>query len=113
MSWAEAESFCTELGVSMVVVESEEERKEITRMTADLIKKNVRFWLDGRKNAGIWKTHQGSNKPTYTPWGSIKCYCSGNCIRSGPETKWYKGKCNAKGDTGGFTFNPLCKRNSG
>ena len=110
MSWKKAKSFCTRLGARMVVVESEEERKEITRMTADLIKKRVRFWLDGQKIAGKWKTHQGSTKPSYTPWGSIKCYCYGDCIRSGPETKWYKEKCHVKKVGGGYTFNPLCKQ---
>ena len=95
----------------MVVVENEEERKEITKMTASLIARKKRFWLDGKKIGGRWKTHEGTKDPSYTPWGSVKCNCVGNCIRSGPDMMWYMEKCGAKKHFNtDYTFNPLCKK---
>ena len=117
MTWAEANNFCSILGAKMVVVESEQERKEITRMTASLIAKRRRFWLDVKMVNWRWRSHGGSRTPTYTPWGSIECNCEGNCVRSGPGTMWYKGRCERRKHLDeSYTFNPLCKhalRNTG
>ena len=110
MTWEEANNFCSILGAKMVVVESEQERKEITRMTASLIAKRRRFWLDVKLlSYRGWWSHGGTKTPTYTPWGTIKCNCKGACIRSGPDTMWYKAWCNSETTKdGSYTFNPLC-----
>ena len=111
MTWKDTRKFCSKLGAKMVMVESEQERKELTNMLATLIAKKKRFWLDVKKIGGKWKTHKGTKDPSFTPWGSIKCVCHGNCIRSGPDMMWYKAPC---GKTRAlweeYTFNPLCKK---
>ena len=34
---------------------------------------------------------------------------TGNCVRSGPDFKWYKAGCDSKGEAHGYTWNPMCK----
>ena len=110
MTWEKAKKFCTDLQAEMVVLESEEEIKEVAKMTADLIKKKWRFWVDGKMINKAWKTHKGEKTPSFTPWGKVSNSVVGDCIRTGDDTKWYKAPCEAKDVSGGYTINPFCKK---
>ena len=93
MTWNEAKSFCSNLGANMVVVESDDERNGITKITNHLIAKKVRFWIDAKKVGNSWKTHDLITDAAYTPWGSIPTLQKGNCASCGPETNWYRWDC--------------------
>ena len=110
MTWEKAKKFCTDLQAEMVVLESEEEIKEVAKMTADLIKKKWRFWVDGKMIDKAWKTHNGEKTPSFTPWGKDPNSFVGDCIRTGGDTRWYKAPCEAKDVSGGYTINPFCKK---
>ena len=90
------------------MVEDEIERKEITRWTQDLIDKKVRFWLDGKKTSNGWRLFDKGVVPKYSPWGPIPTDIKGNCLRTGPETKWYSASCNSKTLPGGYKMSALC-----
>ena len=105
MSWKEAKKFCSDQQADMVVLESEEEIKEVAKMTADLVKKRWRLWVGVEWINGAWKT-----TPSFTPWGSKPGH--GDCVRTGSDTKWYKANCMTKSMWPGYTFNPLCKKPS-
>ena len=109
MNWKQAKKFCLDQKAEMVVLESEEEIKEVAKMTADLTKKKWRFWVDGKMINGAWKTHKGEKSPTFTPWGASPGV-EGDCIRTGGDTKWYRAPCDVKDVAGGYTINPLCKK---
>jgi len=110
MTWDEARKFCTDLQAEMVVLESEEEIKEVAKMTADLIKKKWRFWVDGKMINKAWKTHKGEKTPSFTPWGKVTNSFVGDCIRTGGDTRWYKALCDSKVADAGYTINPFCKK---
>ena len=103
MNWKEAKEFCFELSAEMVVLESEEEIEEVAKMTAHLVKKKWRFWVDVEWVNGTLKTY-----PTFTPWGRSPGH--GNCIRSGGNSKWYVSPCETKLLPWGYTVNPFCKK---
>ena len=109
MNQEKTRKFCSDLQAEMVVLESEEEIKEVAKMTADLTKKKWRFWVDGKMIDKAWKTHKGKNTPSFTPWGA-KPGTTGDCIRTGGDTKWYRAPCDVKDVAGGYTINPLCKK---
>ena len=108
MNWHEAKNRCSSLGAKMAVVENEIERREITRLTQHLINSKYRFWLDGLKTSNGWRILDGRFVPRFTPWGSIRTWTRGNCLRSGPETRWYVAQCSARALGGGFTMTALC-----
>ena len=120
MTWENARRFCARLGAEMVVVvETEQERKEITKMTSTHIARMRRFWLDGRKVGNTWTTHGGSTIPSYTPWGRSRCgrLCgvTGRCLRTGADSYWYRADCGAVASgvpwtKNPLTHNPLCKQ---
>ena len=62
MAWEAAKAYCTNLGAEMVVVEDDEERNEITKITSEPVSRKARFWLDVQKDGDSWKV------PTFTPW---------------------------------------------
>ena len=95
MTWDEVKVCCTNLGAKMVVVESDDERNGITKITKHLIAKKGMFWIDAKKVGNSWKTHDLSIDAAYTPWGRLPTLQKGNCIRSGPETNWYRWDCNS------------------
>ena len=92
----------------MAVVETEIERREITRLTQHLIDKKVRFWLDGSKTSSGWRILDGSVSPIFAPWGPIPTNTRGDCLRSGPETRWYSAKCSVRTLHGGYKMTALC-----
>ena len=108
LNWKEAKGTCLGWGARMVVVEDEIERKEITRWTQDLIDKKVRFWLDGKKTSNGWRLFDKGVVPKYSPWGPIPTDIKGNCLRTGPETKWYSASCSSKTLPGGYKMSALC-----
>ena len=109
MAWEAAKAYCTNLGAGMVVVENCKERNEITNMTSETVSRKSRFWLDVLKDGDSWKTHGSSRVPTFTPWGDIATDQTGNCVRTGPKTGWYRWDCTSTSLPGGYTLNPLCK----
>ena len=109
MTWAEAKAFCEGVGAKLVVVESEAEKEEITKMAAKALKKRKRFWVGVKKVGNDWKTLDGVTTPTYTPWGGKIGGRKGDCIRGGPDSRWYTAICTAKGQPG-YPFNPFCKK---
>ena len=111
MTWAESKAFCEDLGAKMVVVESKSEKEEITKMVAEATARRVRFWLGVKKVGNSWKIVDGVKTPAYAPWGALAgCSgCTGDCVRSGPSSGWFKGRCETKGETG-YPFNPFCKK---
>ena len=111
MNQEKTRKFCSDLQAEMVVLESEEEIKEVAKMTADLTKKKWRFWIDGKMINKAWKTHNGKQTPSFKPWGAIPTSSkTGECIRTGGDTKWYKAPCDSKVVAGGYTINPFCKK---
>ena len=88
----------------MVVLESEEEIKEVAKITADL----GWFWIDGKMIDGVWKTNKGEKIPSFTPWGENPGV-EGDCIRTGADTKWYRVSCTSI-MTGGNTISAFCKK---
>jgi len=109
VTWKEAKAKCSKWGANMAIVESEKEREAITYLTQELINKKERFWLNGKKVGGQWKTHQGTRLPEYAPWGTIEIGEQGSCLRSGPRTEWYTAPCNSKDIPGGYKLNALCR----
>ena len=68
MSWNEANKFCVNLGAEMVMFQTDEEFKEVVKMTGSLIKKKWRYWVDGKRINGSWKTFKGEKTPSFK-WG--------------------------------------------
>ena len=110
MNWEKAKKFCLDQKAEMVVLESEEEIKEVAKMTADLTKKKWRFWIDGKLINGAWKTHKGERSPSFMPWGSITNSFKGDCIRTGGDSKWYRAPCRVNGVPKGYSIGPLCRK---
>ena len=42
-------------------------------------------------------------------WGDTATGIEGDCVRTGPDFKWYKEGCDSKGQDDGYTWNPMCK----
>ena len=109
MNWEKAKKFCSDLQAEMVVLESDEEFKEVAKMTASLLKKKWRYWVGGKMNAGEWITYKGDKAPFFKLRLS-RPGKNGECLRVGGGVgALYPLQCKAKKIPGGYTLNPLCK----
>ena len=108
MNFQEAKEFCRDKGAHMVLVESEKEQQELTNMFANFTTRKERFWVGAMNIDGaLLNTHDWKNVP-FRPWGGQSR--TGDCVRTGPDFSWYKTRCTSKGESGGYTWNPLCKK---
>ena len=110
MTFTEAQHFCTETGGSLILASGEKEQQGLTKKFADLTSKKLRFWIDAKMVAGTLKTGNGEKElTTAAPWDNTADSRTGDCVRTGPDFKWFKAGCDSKGEPGGYTWNPMCK----
>merc|ERR1719153_219747 len=107
MDFTEAQNFCKAKNARMVLANQERKQQGLTKIFSDLTSKKLRFWIDARMIDGTLKTENGVS-PGAT-WGDINDGRTGDCVRTGADFKWYKAACESKGESGGYTWNPMCK----
>lgn len=103
MNWEESKKFCSEHQAEMVIIENEEERREISHLVRDLLKKKLRLWLGVRNVDGVWETNKGKKFSFFIHERGI-----GDCLNLG--AKVYKAVCRHADMPWGYTFNPFCKK---
>ena len=110
MNWEKAKKFCEDQKAEMLMLESEEEFKEVSDMTANLLKKKWRYWVGGKMIAGEWKTFKEEKAPV-SKWKLHKPGKNGDCLRVGGGVgTLYPLPCKEKNIPGGYTLNPFCKK---
>ena len=111
MDFTEAQNFCKAKNASLILASEEKEQLGLTAKFADLTGKKLRFWIDAKMVGGALKTGNGEKELTSAAaWGDAgQDTRTGDCVRAGPDFKWYKAGCDSKGEGGGYTWNPMCK----
>ena len=111
MDFTEAQNFCKAKNASLILASEEKEQQGLTEKFADLTGKKLRFWIDAKMVGGALKTENGEKELTSAAaWGDAgQDTRTGDCVRAGPDFKWYKAGCDSKGEGGGYTWNPMCK----
>ena len=110
MDFTEAQNFCKAKNASLILASEEKEQLGLTAKFADLTGKKLRFWIDAKMVGGALKTGNGEKELTSAAaWGAGDDTRTGDCVRAGPDFKWYKAGCDSKGEGGGYTWNPMCK----
>ena len=109
MTWAEAKAFCEGLGANMVLVDSVEEKDLITAMLAEPSARKQRTWVGVKKVGDDLKALDGVTTPAYQPFNPSSA-ATGDCVRTDGNSDWWRQDCEAKDGSGGYPFNPLCKK---
>ena len=110
MDFTEAQNFCKAKNARMVLAQEEREQQGLTKKFSYLTSKNLRFWIDVKMIDGTLKTENGEKELTSGgSWGNANDGRTGDCARTGSDFKWYKAGCESKGESGGYTWNPMCK----
>ena len=110
MGFTEAQSFCKFLKANLLLAKEEKERQGLTKKFADLTSRKLRFWIDAKIVDGSLHTGNGEKQlqTSAADWGDLPNNRAGDCVRTGPDFKWYRASCHSRGEPDGYTWNPMC-----